>query len=114
MKEIAVLLMVMVAAALAWERTHTRSSNWYPITYILVSALLALANHSFLLFIDLLLVSKVVYTVVVNKLNTLEWHYVSRIPDNFVDAFHNRVFGLNAKPYIYGYTIAIIILTILL
>lgn len=114
MKEISLVLMIMVAATLAWERTNTKASNWYPIIYIGLSALLAFVNKSFLLFVDLLMISKVVYTVVVNKLNTLEWHYASRIPDNFVDKFHNRVFGLNAKPYIIGYTIAIIIITILL
>lgn len=120
MSHIAVFLMVFVNLGMAWHHANLIQDGrpirhgWWGLAYVLLAALMAWINGSWLLFMDLCLVRKVVFDLSLNTMRGLPLFYVSRTTTSIIDRVHYRLFGLNSKPYMAVYFMLIIILTALL
>lgn len=120
MSQIAVILMVGVNLCMAWhhtdliERGRPIRHGWWALGYLALAALFAVLNRSILLMVDLCLVRKVVFDLSLNLMRGLPLFYVSRTTTSIIDQIHYRLFGLNSKPYMALYFIAILIITALI
>lgn len=86
----------------------------WAIAYFLFAVILSLINHSWLLFIDALLIRKVVFDLFLNCFNNRPIFFVSTETTSIIDEFHLKLFGKKSWIYYILYSIAAIVITVLL
>lgn len=88
--------------------------GWWGLGIFAVSAVFAWATSSWLLLLDALFIRKVFFDLFLNLFRGKPLFYVSATTTSIIDRWHNKIFGNRSEVYMLLYSVAIIVITILL
>lgn len=99
--------------SLLMKRGKQIKHGLWSLYYLLFAALLSILNHSCLLFIDSLLIRKVVFDISLNLFNKRSPFFVSTETTSIIDEFHYKLFGQRlAWVYYVAYAVGAVVVTV--